>query len=133
MPDSESRVARQGNLVLRLSVGTSGSTVIAEAKLTNEGSSPWEYTVFGTIPPILVRARHESGKDVYRYNPGIQPQMARLTQLDPRKSLDQQFEFSAHGTVFVQAYLSNQESFHTDEIKVDLPESRRRNLPSFRG
>lgn len=120
MPDSQSTEARQGELALRLAVRAEGSTVIADASVTNEGSAPWQYTRFAE-PAVLVQARDDGGQDVYRYNPGIHPHFAIRAQLDPGASLEQHVEFTAHGTVYVWAYLSRSGALKTAEIKLDLP------------
>lgn len=117
---SQSTEARQGELVLRLTARTEGSTIIAHATLTNESNAPWHYTKFAE-PPILVRARGAAGQDVYHFDPGIHPHFARRMQLEAGSRLEQDVQFNAHGEVYVWAYLSRADRFKTDELRFDLP------------
>lgn len=127
---SNATTVHRDNLALSLSVHTSGSTVTAEAQLTNRGTQPWEYAAGGDLPPVPeIRAREEGGREVYGWKHGIAAHWMRIRELQPGASLEQRAEFTAQGAIYVRASApggrSGQSSLQTDEIKVELPGSPR--------
>ena len=116
--------ARHGNLLLALSVGTSGSTVIAHARLTNRGNTAWKY-YGGCAPPVLqIQARDANGNHVYGWKPPrVQCFALAVQYLQPHASIQKRARFGAHGTVYVRALVPLQagKAFQTREIKVILP------------
>lgn len=115
---------RHGNLILRLAVSTSESTVSAEAKLTNSGDKAWRY-YGGCAPPIVqIQVRDARGNLVSGWRPPrVQCFALTVKYLKPHGNIQKGVRFSSEGTFYVQVVVPLRvgKSFQTRDIKVVLP------------
>jgi len=126
--------AQLGDLILTLSAHATGTTITANARLTNTGGQAWTY-YGGCAPPVLqIQARNGANQRVYGWKASrINCHALALLHLEPGASIHKQAMFDTQETVYVRALVplrsavpgtsqpAVQQKLETREIKVVAP------------